>query len=127
MFEHPGKQYALFKDLEDRVASRDVAGLPERLAPNRHAAAYFGLFRMALGDDAALGSSRAIFEDLALEIDRLVLDAIAENSLNPHNIEAAIRKALLPMLFAQIGLDLAKSMSDQVVEIVRLGLSRGNI
>lgn len=125
MFEHPGKQYALFKDLEQRVAGRKVEGVPERITANRHAAAYFGLFRLVLGDDKVLAGAVNHFEDLALAIDRIVNDAIAENSLNPHNIEAAIRKALLPLLFSEVGLDHAKAITERVVEVVRVGLSRG--
>jgi type I restriction enzyme R subunit len=126
MFDHPGKQYALFKDLEELVAAREVVGIPERIAANRHAAAYFGLFRLVLGDGEVSGASQT-FEDLSLSIDRIVTDAIAENSLNPHNIEAAIRKALLPLLFGEIGLDRAKVVSEKAVEIVRVGLSRGTL
>jgi type I restriction enzyme R subunit len=124
MFDHPGKQYALFHDLEEQVAARKVVGIPERIASNRHAAAYFGLFRLVLGDNKVRGASHT-FEGLSLSIDRSVTDAIAENSLNPHNIEAAIRKAVLPLLFVEIGLDNAKTIADRVVETVRVGLSRG--
>ena len=38
--------------------------------------------------------------------------------------EAAIRKAILPRLFSLTGLDLARSITDQVVEVTRVGLSR---
>jgi type I restriction enzyme R subunit len=124
MFDHPVKQYALFKDVEEQLASREVAGIPERIARNRHAAAYFGLFRLVLGD-SPVSSASETFENLALSMERMIADAIAENSLNPHNIEAAIRKALLPLLFGEIGLDNAKTITDRVVEIVRIGLSRG--
>ena len=127
MFDNPGKQYVLFKDLEEQVASRTVAGLPERIAANKHAAAYFGLFRLVVGEGEGTELTAVPFEDLALEIERIVTNAIAENSLNPHNIEAAIRKAVLPLLFGHIGLDHAKVMADRVVEIVRIGLSRGNL
>ncbi len=127
MFDHPGKQYVLFKELEEQVASRTVDGLPERIASNKHAAAYFGLFRLVVGDSAMVGAASAAFEDMALKIDQIVTDAIAENSLNPHNIEAAIRKAVLPLLFGLVGLDQAKVIADRIVEIVRIGLSRGNL
>ena len=60
----------------------------------------------------------------ALDIDGMVRTAVAENSLNPASVEAAIRKAVLPRLFALTGLDLARSITDQVVEVTRVGLSR---
>jgi type I restriction enzyme R subunit len=126
MFDHPGKQYALFKNLEEQVAGRQVGGVPEGIAANRHAAAYFGLFRLVLSD-GEVGSATQSFEELSLAIDGIVTDAVAENSLNPHNIEAAIRKAVLPLLFGEIGLDNAKTIADRVVDIVRIGLSRGTL
>ena len=71
-------------------------------------------------DDVA----RQALIDYALEMDGVVRNAVAENSLNPQNIEAAIRKGLLPSLFALIGLDNAKAAVEQVVQITRVGLSR---
>jgi len=56
--------------------------------------------------------------------DASVKTAVAEHSLNPQNIEAAIRKALLPRLFALLGLEKAKAAIDHVVHITRVGLSR---
>ena len=44
--------------------------------------------------------------------------------LNPHNIEAVIRKALLPRLFGLLGLDRAKEVIEQIVQVTRIGLSR---
>ncbi|MGQ3297343.1 hypothetical protein, partial [Reyranella sp.] len=64
------------------------------------------------------------FAAAALDMDRMVQTAVAENSLNPANVEAAIRKAILPLLFTLTGLDLARSITDQVVEVTRVGLSR---
>jgi len=49
----------------------------------------------------------------------MVQTAVAENSLNPANVEAAIRKAVLPRLFSLTGLDLALTITDHVVEITR--------
>jgi type I restriction enzyme R subunit len=124
LFDHPLKQYALFKDVEDRVADRKVDGTPGALNGKRHATAYFGIIRLAVGDSRALGPDVDSFAAAALDIDGMVQTAVAENSLNPANVEAAIRKAVLPRLFALTGLDLARSITDQVVEVTRVGLSR---
>jgi len=47
--------------------------------------------------------------------------AVAENSLNPAGIEQDVRKSLLPRLFSLVGLDKAKEMLDEVVQILRNG------
>ncbi|KQY90720.1 type I restriction endonuclease subunit R [Pelomonas sp. Root1444] len=127
MFDHPLKQYALFKSFEEQVASRATPGTPDELAANPHAKAYFGAMRLVLGEDgfAALDSQaleRLVQQSLA--IDTVVRDAVAENSLNPQNIEAAIRKGLLPLLFGSLGLDNAKEVVEQVIQITRIGLSK---
>ncbi|HSX93469.1 MAG TPA: HsdR family type I site-specific deoxyribonuclease [Hydrogenophaga sp.] len=127
MFDHPLKQYALFKSFEEQVASRATPGTPDELAANPHAKAYFGAVRLVLGEDnfAALESQaieRLVQQSLA--IDTVVKDAVAENSLNPQNIEAAIRKGLLPLLFGSLGLDNAKQVVEQVIQITRIGLSK---
>lgn len=127
MFDHPLRQYALFKEFEQKVEAREVPGVPSALTESRHAMAYFGAFRLVLGDaafDAMDQAEQKSYVDLALEIDAVVRNAIAENSLSPQNIEAAVRKALLPRLFARVGLDQAKTIVDQIIQIVRLGLSR---
>lgn len=128
MFDHPLKQYALFKKFEDRLETMQVPGVPDRLEANRQARAYFGAIRLELGEErmeTMSDTERADMIDLALDIDRAVRDAIAENSLNPQGIEAAIRKSLLPRLFQLIGLDCARAVVEQVVQITRVGLSRG--
>ena len=127
LFGHPVKQYALFEEFERKVKARDVAGTPAALADNKHAQAYFGLFRLALGAEAfaaltdeALGALSAS----ALDVDAKVRKAVSENSLNAQGIEAAIRQSLLPQLYAEHGLDRAKEMIDRIVEITRIGLGR---
>lgn len=127
MFDHPLKQYALFKAFEDEVVARKTPGIPDELADEPHAQAYFGAMRLVLGEDAFTTfdeSARAELVEKACQMDSIVRDAVAENSLNPQNIEAAIRKGLLPLLFSAMGLDRAKQVVEQVVQITRVGLRR---
>jgi len=127
MFDHPLKQYALFKDFEDQLAARKTPGVPSALDENPHAKAYFGAIRLVLGDQACDGMDEATHAKLiehAVAIDGVVRDAVAEHSLNPQNIEAAIRKGLLPMLFSALGLESARQVVEQVIQITRIGLSR---
>lgn len=127
MFDHPIKQYALFQEFEQKLAARETPGVPDVLADKPHAKAYFGAMRLVLGDEvfAAIGAeAHDTLVKHAIAMDAVVRDAVAENSLNPQNIEAAIRKGLLPLLFGTLGLDNAKLVVEQVIQITRVGLSR---
>ena len=80
-----------------------------------------------LGEDAFAwldDAGRAGMVEQALAMDAIVRKAVAEYSLNPLNIEAAIRNGLLPVLFPTLGLDHAVAVADQVIQITRVGLSR---
>ncbi len=127
LFEHPFKQFALFKDFEEKVQTRDIEGTPSELDGNKHASAYFGILRLTIGEDKVQGPERNEFIDVARLIDSTVQNAVSENSLSPQNIEAEIRKNLLPSLFKLVGLDKAKEITEQVLSITRIGLSRGEI
>lgn len=126
MFDHPLKQYALFRKFEEMVEQHEVAGIPDTFGDNHHARAYFGSVRLALGD-AFDEANSATWAEESFAIDDVVRNAVAENSLNPQNIEAAIRKALLPRLFERLGLEKAKEVIDLVIHIVRVGLARGKL
>ena len=130
MFDHPIKQYALFKDFETRLEARDTAGVPtvpDAFEGRRQARAYYGAIRLVLGDagfQALSPGAQQQYVEEALVLDWIVRDAIAENSLNPQNIESAIRKGVLPRLFDRMGLDNAKAAAEQIVQITRIALSR---
>lgn len=128
MFDHPYKQYMLFKDFEDKVVRREVNTIPDAFGENKHARAYFGIFRIVLGDErftSMAPDDEKAYVEQALAIDRTVKSAVAEHSVNPPNIEAEIRRALLPRLFDLMGLDHAKEVIEQVIQITRVGLSQG--
>lgn len=125
MFDHPLKQYALFRKFETQVEQRELAGMPDAFADNPHARTYFGTFRLVLGEAAFEDAEASAYVDEAFAIDAIVRDAVAENSLNPQNIEAAVRQALLPRLFNLLGLEKAKAVIESVIHIARIGLSRG--
>lgn len=124
-FDHPFKQYVLFKDLEEKLASKKIEGIPTELENRDHASAYFGIMRLEMGEEALSGKSESAFVAAAIDIEIAVKNAVAEHSLNPQNIEAAIRKALLPRLFSFTGLDKAKAITERVVDVTRIGIARG--
>lgn len=102
--------------------------VPERFGDNRHAQAYFGLFPLVLGEVAAKEHGEEWLVAEAFDVDRTVNDAVAKHSINPANVEAEIRRELLPRYFKELGgLDSATKLIDRVVEIVRLGVSRGTL
>ena len=43
------------------------------------------------------------------------------------DFEAAIRKNALPIIFKAIGLEKAKDAMEQLIEVTRIGLSRGEL
>ncbi len=125
MFEHPVKQYALFKEFEEQVARRELADMPDVFGGNAHARAYFGIFRLVLGEADFAAAEREPLVAEAQAIDRVVREAVAENSLNPQNIEAVIRSVLLPRLFGLMGLARAKAVIEQLIQVTRVGLRHG--
>lgn len=130
LFEHPLKQYMLFREFEEQVEARSLDDIPDSFAGNRHAQAYFGVFKKILPEAfAALDLQvQDKWVKLALEVDKTVETSVAENSINPQNIEADIRKQLLPRMFQECkaiggGMDQAKKIVEMIVQITRVGLS----
>jgi type I restriction enzyme R subunit len=130
LFDHPLKQYMLFREFEEQVQQRRLDDIPEAFAGNRHAQAYFGVLKKILPEALAVMDPQVQdkWVKVAFEIDRMVDTSIAENSINPQNIEADIRKKLLPRIFQECkaiggGMDQAKKIVEMVVQIVRVGLS----
>lgn len=131
MFDAPVKQYILFADFEQEVKERKVADVPNDFVDdsgklNKHAQAYFGLFKHLF--DAEFLHDKALDNDklvaLAFSIDDVVNTAVAEYSINPAEIENAIHMKLLPLLFADLGLENAQKLIEEVLKITRLGLAR---
>jgi type I restriction enzyme R subunit len=131
MFDSPVKQYLMFAELENDVAQRKVADIPDRFVDetgkrNRHAQAYYGLFAPVLGD--TLNDKPHLDEDtrvaLAFDIDNIVKDAVAEFSITPSEIENAIHNKTLPLLFHEVGLEDATLMVEEIIRITRTGLSK---
>ena len=126
MFDYKA-QFKLFSDLEAKVEEREVPDLPlEAFSGNKHAQAYYGTFKLVMGDDFAVleKDKGEQLIDEAFEIDTVVNRAVAENSLNPVGIEQDVRKHLLPKLFSLVGLDKAKAILDEVVQILRNGVTK---
>lgn len=131
LFDHPLKQYLLFHDFAEQVQQRRVPDMPNVFAGNHHAQAYFGVFKQTLPEVFTAAADQATQDQwvqLAFALDAHVEQSVAEHSINPQNIEADIRKKLLPLLFKECkaiggGMDQAKAMVERVVQIVRVGLN----
>jgi len=129
-FNHPFKQYMLFKEFEEKVQERKVDDLPDYFTDNKHAQAFYGLLKMHIGASIAIidNDTSTRWVKLSFKIDAVVTSAIAEHSINPQNIEAEIRKNLLPMIFSECkrvgsGVTQAKTMIERIGEVVREGLN----
>ncbi|MBU2706338.1 type I restriction endonuclease subunit R [Zooshikella marina] len=129
-FHHPLKQYLIFHELEEKAKARQLDDIPKTLAGNIHAQKYFGVFKKVLPAAFSVLSEneQQTWVNLAFKIETLVEKAVEENSINPQNIEAAIRKQLLPILFQECktigsGIDQAKAIVEWVVQITRIGIS----
>lgn len=123
MFDHPHDVLEIFRTLEQRLDERNVPGRPDALKDHPHAAAYYGAFQLVLGEDLSIEPSVLTeYVELAKHIDAVVNDQVAQHSVNPANLEAAIRKSLLPSLFKRFGMDRAMAVLDHVIQIVRVGL-----
>ncbi|MCG6362919.1 type I restriction endonuclease subunit R [Vibrio fluvialis] len=130
LFDHPLKQYMLFREFEEQVQERRLNDIPDAFAGNRHAQAYFGVFKKVLPEALAVLDQQVQdkWVKVAFEIDQEVETSVAENSINPQNIEADIRKKLLPHMFKECkaiggGMDQAKKIVEMIVQITRVGLS----
>ena len=130
LFDHPLKQYMLFHEFEQQVQARKLSELPDAFMGNKHAQAYFGIFKKTLPE--ALNSNdeqvQGHWITLAFSLDKMVETSVAEHSINPQNIENDIRKKLLPLLFRECktvgaGMDQAKAVVEWVVKITRVGLA----
>jgi type I restriction enzyme R subunit len=130
LFDHPLKQYMLFREFEEQVKERRLNDIPDTFAGNHHAQAYFGVFKKILPEAFAIQDQQVQdkWVKLAFEIDESVTTSVAENSINPQNIEADIRKKLLPRMFQECkaiggGMDQAKKIVEMIVQITRIGLN----
>ncbi len=130
LFDHPLKQYMLFREFEEQVQDRRLNDIPDAFAGNRHAQAYFGVFKKVLPEALAVLDQQVQdkWVKVAFEIDQAVETSVAENSINPQNIESDIRKKLLPRMFQECkaiggGMDQAKKIVEMIVQITRVGLN----
>ncbi|MEA3333126.1 MAG: HsdR family type I site-specific deoxyribonuclease, partial [Pseudomonadota bacterium] len=129
LFDHPLKQYMLFREFAEKVASRRLEDLPDAFNGNRQAQAYYGVCKKLLPGvfESLKEEERQSWLDLSFTVDNLVAIAVAENSINPQNVEADIRKKLLPLMFKKCktvgaGMDQARGIVEMVVQVTRVGL-----
>ncbi len=129
-FDHPLKQHMLFREFEEQVEARRLDEIPDVFSGNKHAQAYYGVFKKLLPEAFSITNqqNQDKWIELAFEVDRSVMSSVAENSINPQNIEADIRKKLLPQMFRECksigsGMDQAKKIVEMIVQITRVGLN----
>ncbi|WP_137886360.1 type I restriction endonuclease subunit R [Pseudomonas sp. 2FE] len=131
LFDHPLKQFLLFKEFEEQVQQRQLDELPDAVRGNPHVQSYFGAFKLLLDEHGVQPSEADTTQwvELAMQTDSIVNTAVAEFSINPLNIEAAVRQKLLPLYFMALkalglGMDQVQATVEQVVQIVRRGVHK---
>ena len=129
-FDHPSKQYLLYTEFMQDVENRRLQDIPDAFGSNKHAQAYYGVFKKELPQVFAVADSQVEkkWVELAFVIDKAVDLAVTEHSINTQNIEAEIRKNLLTRLFHECkavgaGIDQVNRIVESVVQITRVGLS----
>ena len=128
MFDAPIKQYMLFADLEEQLKERNVAGIPlEKIrqldsSVRGNVQIYYGLMLglFADADPNALPFNEDKGIEYALKIDQVVHKAVAEYSINPHEMENQIRLGLLPVLYQELGMQKTESLITDVTQNNRL-------
>lgn len=128
MFDYPYKQYVLLRDLEEKISNREVDTVPNVFNDNRYAKAYYGVFRLVLGEEYFERLDKKEHDriaELVFNIDKVVRSAVATYSISSQNMEAEIRKTLLKLLFEIVGLDNAKKIIERVIHITRVGVGKG--
>ena len=124
LFDHPDKQYALFKNLDKLVREREVPDVPDRFRGQPRAKAYYGAFLDHLGKRATDYSEDALAEE-AVRIDGIVDEAIRMYSINPSGMEDEIRKKMLPRYQRFFGnLEDAKTLAGRIIEIVQASIAK---
>lgn len=125
LFDHPDKQYVLFKDLQDQVDERRTPGVPDRFEGHPMAQSFFGLLKQATAEGTGTLDEDQLVQE-ALHIEQTVENAVQSHSIDPSSIEGAIRKSLLPHYFKLLeGLDAAKELISEIIAVVRAGNAKG--
>ena len=131
LFDHPLKQYLLFREFAEKVEARKLSDIPEALAVNKHAQAYYGVFKKELPEVFAVNDDQVQekWTKLAFEVDSIIVKAVAENSLNPQDIEKAVKTSLLPLLFTSCreigaGMNQVNRIVETIIQILRVGLMK---
>lgn len=132
MFDAPIKQYLLLSELEEQVKERKVPGTPEVFCGpsdkrNLHAQAYFGLFKLLYLEQPELTPlADEQLTEYAFEIDEIVRTAMQEYSINPLEIEKAIRNKLITKLYPTLGVENAQKIAEQVCKLTNGRIAKGH-
>ena len=127
MFDYPGKQYDLFKDLEEKMKAGTPSDIPEKIKEDRHVRAYYGIFKQQLTPARFDELGEAHFISEAQMVDEVVMAAIAANSLSQEAIMSGITQKLMPLFYKTYGdLTVAKTLIAAIQDKVRAGTTNGS-
>lgn len=125
LFEHPHTMFALFRDTEAQMQAGEVPGLPPELRAEPYPAKYFGVIKLVLDDEFPTADDAvAEYVAYARELDATISRLVGEHSVNPVDLEKAVRKALLPGLFKRMGMERASQAVEQIIHVIRVGANQ---
>ncbi|EYV35596.1 type I restriction enzyme HsdR protein [Escherichia coli O145:H28] len=118
-------------EFEEQVKARKLSDIPDALAVNKHAQAYYGVFKKELPEVFVVKDVQVQdkWTKLAFDVDNIIVKAVAENSLNPQDIEKVVKTSLLPLLFTACreigaGMNQVNRIVETIIQILRVGLMK---
>ncbi len=124
LFDHPLKQFMLFREFEEKVKNREVDDIPKALVGHVYPQAIYGIFKLELsrffGEQSEISEQEWV--ELAFETEHIINRAKRTHSVKLDNIEAQVRRELLPMMFKTChDMGPVKNVVERVVQMMRAG------
>lgn len=132
-FATPQQQYRALREIEQQVTQRTIEGLPPALRTEPDAAAWYGIFLLAMqaaGQPPQPDAVQQAWVAQALQMATWIRDAMLENSLNQSGMEDMIRlrlmRELLPLFVLPKLLNMAQvvQLLEQVLQVVRIRIRK---
>ncbi len=118
----------MFREFEEQVEARKLSDIPDALAVNKHAQAYYGVFKKSYLRFCGKRRSGAGYGKLALKWTTLSSKRW-QKTPEPRDIEKVVKTSLLPLLFTACreigaGMNQVNRIVETIIQILRVGLMK---